>query len=165
MPALPFQTADVKLVLAPVGFALQDPPILPASGPVALLGLPAQAVDAVEKLDVADRGFRDGSDLPAERPNLLRKIGSPYRAARNPTRTVARRAAAANDNDLLLMRRIPRPARRMIAMLRAEGHAINRKPRLIRKMGFARSGPVPENNLLQPPSGPKSKCLARNNKS
>ena len=39
------------------------PGVLPAARTVALLGLPAQAADAVEKLDVADRGFSHGSDL------------------------------------------------------------------------------------------------------
>ena len=66
---------------------------------------------------------------------------------------VYRPPPAANDNDLALMRRIDElfttwpflGSRRMTAMLRAEGHAVNRKrvQRLMRKMGIAALGPKP----------------------
>jgi len=66
---------------------------------------------------------------------------------------VYRPLAAANDNDLTLMRRIDElftawpflGSRRMTAMLRTEGHAVNRKRvrRLMRKMGIAALGPRP----------------------
>jgi putative transposase len=59
----------------------------------------------------------------------------------------------ANDNDLVLMRRLDElfmawpflGSRRMTALLRAEGHTINRKrvQRLMRKMGIAALGPKP----------------------
>jgi putative transposase len=61
--------------------------------------------------------------------------------------------AAANDNDLVLMRRIDKlfttwpflGSRRMTTLLRAEGHAVNRKRirRLMREMGIAALGPKP----------------------
>jgi putative transposase len=61
--------------------------------------------------------------------------------------------AAANDNDLVLMRRIDElfttwpflGSRRMTTLLRAEGHAVNRKRirRLMREMGIAALGPKP----------------------
>jgi len=66
---------------------------------------------------------------------------------------VYRPPRSANDNDLALMRRIDElftawpflGSRRMAAMLRAEGHAINRKrvQRLMRRMGIAALGPKP----------------------
>jgi putative transposase len=66
---------------------------------------------------------------------------------------VYRPRPAANDNDLGLMRRIDElftawpflGSRRMTAMLRAQGCAVNRKrmQRLMRKMGIAALGPKP----------------------
>ena len=66
---------------------------------------------------------------------------------------VYRAPPAANDNDLALLRRIDElftawpflGSRRMTALLRAEGYAINRKraQRLMRKMGIAALGPKP----------------------
>jgi putative transposase len=66
---------------------------------------------------------------------------------------VYRGPRAANDNDLALMRRIDElftawpflGSRRMAALLRAEGHAVNRKraQRLMRRMGIAALGPKP----------------------
>jgi putative transposase len=66
----------------------------------------------------------------------------------------------ANDNDLGLMRRIDElftawpflGSRRMAALLRAEGHAINRKrvQRLMRKMGIAALGPKPRTTKPAP---------------
>jgi putative transposase len=74
---------------------------------------------------------------------------------------IYRPAAPANDNDLALMRRIDElftawpflGSRRMTAMLRSEGHAINRKRvrRLMRKMGIAALGPKPR--LSKPAPG------------
>jgi len=71
---------------------------------------------------------------------------------------------AANDNDLLLMRRIDElfttwpflGSRRMTALLRAEGHSINRKRvrRLMRKLGIAALGPKPR--TTQPAPGHKT---------
>jgi putative transposase len=68
--------------------------------------------------------------------------------------------AAANDNDLLLMRRIDElfttwpflGSRRMTALLRAEGHNINRKRvrRLMRKLGIAALGPKPRTTKPAP---------------
>src|SRR5437016_4054723 len=68
--------------------------------------------------------------------------------------------APANDNDLALMRQIDElftawpflGSRRMTAMLRAEGHAINRKrvQRLMRKMGIAALGPKPRTSKPAP---------------
>ena len=67
---------------------------------------------------------------------------------------------AANDNDIVLMRRIDElftawpflGSRRMTAMLRAEGYAINRKrvPRLMRRMGIAALGPKPRTSKPAP---------------
>lgn len=67
---------------------------------------------------------------------------------------------AANDNDLVLMRRIDElftawpflGSRRMTAMLRAEGYAINRKRvrRLMRRMGIAALGPKPRTSKPAP---------------
>jgi putative transposase len=61
--------------------------------------------------------------------------------------------APANDSDLALMRRIDElftvwpflGSRRMTTMLRAQGHAVNRKRirRLMREMGIAALGPKP----------------------
>ncbi len=66
----------------------------------------------------------------------------------------------ANDNDLGLMRRIDElftawpflGSRRMAAMLRADGHPINRKrmQRLMRKMGIAALGPKPRTTQRAP---------------
>jgi putative transposase len=66
---------------------------------------------------------------------------------------VYRTPRPANDNDLAVMRRIDElftawpflGSRRMAAMLRADGYAINRKraQRLMRKMGIAALGPKP----------------------
>jgi len=73
---------------------------------------------------------------------------------------VYRKPPPANDNDLALMRRIDElftawpflGSRRMAAMLRAEGHAINRKrvQRLMRKMGIAALGPRPRTTKPAP---------------
>src|SRR5262245_53810089 len=67
---------------------------------------------------------------------------------------------AANDNDLSVMRRIDElftawpflGSRRMTALLRAEGLAINRKrvQRLTRQMGIARLGPKPRTTKSAP---------------
>ncbi len=66
----------------------------------------------------------------------------------------------ANDNDLALTRRIDElftawpflGSRRMTALLRAEGHALNRKrvQRLMRKMGIAALGPKPRTTTPAP---------------
>jgi len=66
----------------------------------------------------------------------------------------------ANDDDLALTRRIDElftawpflGSRRMAAMLRAEGHAINRKhvQRLMRRMGLAALGPKPRTTKPTP---------------
>jgi putative transposase len=73
---------------------------------------------------------------------------------------VYRPPPAANDNDLTVMRRIDElftawpflGSRRMMALLRAEGHAINRKrvQRLMRKMGIAALGPKPRTTKSAP---------------
>ena len=73
---------------------------------------------------------------------------------------VYRLAPAANDNDLALMRRIDElftawpflGSRRMRAMLRAEGYAVNRKrvQRLMRQMGIAALGPKPRTTKPAP---------------
>jgi putative transposase len=73
---------------------------------------------------------------------------------------VYRPSRSANDNDLALMRRIDElftawpflGSRRMAAMLRAEGHAINRKrvQRLMRRMGIAALGPKPRTTKPAP---------------
>src|SRR3954454_19562950 len=66
----------------------------------------------------------------------------------------------ANDDDLGLLRRIDElftrwpflGSRRMTAMLRAEGHTINRKRvrRLMRRMGIAALGPKPRTTKPAP---------------
>lgn len=66
----------------------------------------------------------------------------------------------ANDNDLGLMKRLDElftawpflGSRRMAALLRAEGHAVNRKrvQRLMRKMGIAALGPKPRTTKPAP---------------
>ena len=66
----------------------------------------------------------------------------------------------ANDNDLLVMRRLDElfttwpflGSRRMAVMLRAEGHRINRKrvQRLMRRMGIAALGPKPRTTKPAP---------------
>ena len=73
---------------------------------------------------------------------------------------VYRLPRAANDDDLLLMRRIDElftrwpflGSRRMAAMLRAEGVVINRKrvQRLMRRMGIAALGPKPRTSKPAP---------------
>ncbi len=73
---------------------------------------------------------------------------------------VYRPPPAADNNDLVLMRRIDElftawpflGSRRMTALLRAEGHAINRKRvrRLMRKMGIAALGPKPRTSKPAP---------------
>jgi putative transposase len=73
---------------------------------------------------------------------------------------VYRPARAANDNELALLRRIDElftrwpflGSRRMTAMLRAEGQAINRKrvQRLMRRMGIAALGPKPRTTKPAP---------------
>lgn len=73
---------------------------------------------------------------------------------------VYRPSRAANDDDLGLMRRIDElftawpflGSRRMAALLRAEGHAVNRKrvQRLMRKMGIAVLGPKPRTTKPAP---------------
>ena len=71
-----------------------------------------------------------------------------------------RSPAAADDNDLVLMRRIDElfttwpflGSRRMTALLRAEGHAVNRKRirRLMGEMGIAALGPKPRTTKPAP---------------
>jgi putative transposase len=73
---------------------------------------------------------------------------------------VYRAPRSANDNDLALMRRIDElytawpflGSRRMAALLRAEGHSINRKrvQRLMRRMGVAALGPKPRTTKPAP---------------
>jgi len=73
---------------------------------------------------------------------------------------VYRRPSAANDDDLALLRRIDElftrwpflGSRRMTAMLRAEGQAVNRKrvQRLMRRMGIAALGPKPRTTKPAP---------------
>ena len=71
-----------------------------------------------------------------------------------------RKPPPANDNDLALMRRIDElftawpflGSRRMAALLRAEGHGVNRKrvQRLMRRMGIAALGPKPRTTKPTP---------------
>ena len=71
--------------------------------------------------------------------------------------------AAANDDDLVLMRRIDElfttwpflGSRRMTTLLRAQGHPVNRKRirRLMREMGIVALGPKPY--LSKPSPGHK----------
>jgi putative transposase len=73
---------------------------------------------------------------------------------------VYRAPPPANDDDLMLLRRIDElftrwpflGSRRMTAMLRAEGHTINRKRvrRLMRRMGIAALGPKPRTTKPEP---------------
>jgi putative transposase len=73
---------------------------------------------------------------------------------------VYRKPPPANDNDLALMRRIDGlftawpflGSRRMAVLLRAEGHAVNRKRarRLMRRMGIAALGPKPRTTKPAP---------------
>jgi putative transposase len=73
---------------------------------------------------------------------------------------VYRKPRPANDNDLALMRRIDElftdwpflGSRRIAAMLRAEGQAVNRKrvQRLMRQMGIAALGPKPRTTIPAP---------------
>jgi putative transposase len=81
--------------------------------------------------------------------------------------------AAANDNDLVLMRRIDElfttwpflGSRRVTTLLRAEGYVVNRKRirRLMREMGIAALGSKPR--LSKPshpaPRGRPSRCVRR----
>ncbi len=74
--------------------------------------------------------------------------------------SVYRQRQPANDNDLAMMRRLDElftawpflGSRRMAAMLRTEGHRINRKrvQRLMRKMGIAALGPKPRTTKPAP---------------
>jgi putative transposase len=74
--------------------------------------------------------------------------------------SVYRQRPPANDNDLAVMRRLDElftawpflGSRRMTAMLRAEGHRINRKhvQRLMRKIGIAALGPKPRTTKPAP---------------
>jgi putative transposase len=76
---------------------------------------------------------------------------------------VYRAPRPANDNDLLLMRRIDElytawpflGSRRMTALLQTEGYRVNRKrvQRLMRQMGIAALGPKPR--TTKPASGHK----------
>jgi putative transposase len=87
----------------------------------------------------------------------IRRQCSPLGIARSG---VYRPPLPANDNDLGLMRRIDElftawpflGSRRMAAMLRADGHPINRKrmQRLMRKMGIAALGPKPRTTQRAP---------------
>jgi putative transposase len=73
---------------------------------------------------------------------------------------VYRELRPANDNDLALMQRLDElftawpflGSRRLAALLRAEGHVINRKrvQRLMRKMGIAALGPKPRTTKPAP---------------
>jgi putative transposase len=73
---------------------------------------------------------------------------------------VYRAPRPANDNDLLLMRRLDElytawpflGSRRIAALLRAEGHPVNRKrvQRLMRRMGIAALGPKPRTTKPAP---------------
>jgi putative transposase len=73
---------------------------------------------------------------------------------------VYRQRRAASDDDLVVMRRLDElftawpflGSRRMAAMLRAEGHRINRKrvQRLMRQMGIAALGPKPRTTKAAP---------------
>ncbi len=85
---------------------------------------------------------------------------------------VYRLPRAANDDDLTLLRRIDElfarwpflGSRRMTTMLRAEGHAINRKrvQRLMRLMRVAALGPKPRTTKPAPAGEPDTHCgLAR----
>jgi putative transposase len=74
--------------------------------------------------------------------------------------SVYRQRQPANDNDLAVMRRLDElftawpflGSRRMAAMLRVEGHRINRKrvQRLMRQMGIAALGPKPRTTKPAP---------------
>jgi putative transposase len=74
--------------------------------------------------------------------------------------SVYRQRRSANDNDLTVMRRLDElftawpflGSRRMAAMLRTEGHRINRKrvQRLMRQMGIAALGPKPRTTKPAP---------------
>jgi putative transposase len=73
---------------------------------------------------------------------------------------VYRPASAADTDELVIMRRLDKlflawpflGSRRMTAMLRAEGHRINRKrmQRLMRLMGLAALGPKPQTSKPAP---------------
>jgi putative transposase len=76
---------------------------------------------------------------------------------------ICRAPRPANDNDLLLMRRIDKlytawrflGSRRMTVLLRIEGHRVSRKPvrRPMRQMGIAALGPKP--HTTKPALGPQ----------
>jgi putative transposase len=95
-------------------------------------------------------------DRAADRPSVRRQcalLGVARSGVYRPPRP-------ANDNDLLLMRRLDElftawpflGSRRMTELLRAEGHRINRKrvQRLMRKMGIAALGPKPRTTKPAP---------------
>ena len=94
---------------------------------------------------------RDHAGLSIRRQCVLLSVArsSVYRVPR-----------AANDNELMLMRRLdelftawPFPgSRRMGVMLRAAGHPVNRKrvQRLMRRMGIAALGPKPRTTVRAP---------------
>jgi putative transposase len=95
-------------------------------------------------------------DRDADRPSVRRQcalLGVARSGVYRPPRP-------ANDNDLLLMRRLDQlfttwpflGSRRMTELLRADGHRINRKrvQRLMRKMGIAALGPKPRTTKPAP---------------
>jgi putative transposase len=98
-------------------------------------------------------------DRAADRPSVRRQCAL-LGVARSG---VYRRARPANDNDLLLMRRLDElftawpflgslGSRRMTELLRAEGHRVNRKrvQRLMRQMGIVALGPKPRTTKPAP---------------
>src|SRR5689334_18118182 len=105
-------------------------------------------MSASDRRALIDRGAR----LPSIRRQcaLLGVARSGVYRARRP----------ANDNDLLLLRRIDElymawpflGSRRMMALLQTEGHAVNRKrvQRLMRRMGIAALGPKPRTTKPAP---------------
>ena len=101
-------------------------------------------------------GRRALIDRAAGRPSIRRQcalLGVARSGVYRPPRP-------ANDNDLLVMRRLDElfttwpflGSRRMAVMLRAEGHRINRKrvQRLMRRMGIAALGPKPRTTKPAP---------------
>jgi putative transposase len=95
-------------------------------------------------------------DRAADRPSVRRQcalLGVARSGVYRPPRP-------ANDNDLLLMRRLDElftawpflGSRRMTELLRAEGHRINRKrvQRLMRRIGIAALGPKPRTTKPAP---------------
>ena len=96
--------------------------------------------------------------LDRDHPRLsIRRQGAMLGIARS---SVYRPGRAANDNEFALLRRIDElftrwpflGSRRMTAMLRAEGQAINRQrvQRLMRQMGIAALGPKPRTTKPAP---------------